>query len=212
MCSFFKELTEESRRTIKLGDDWRAKTVDEALATVVNSETVRALFAGTRSPRPKFASGLRPRPFRVNAAPVFGLPPDLLAPPPTKQILTMRFMAGDDDVTIRYDPYGARRHLERALELRRAHLGRHHPQTLETMDGLGVILLSLKEYAEAEPLLLAFYEGMTQREAMIPKEGEIRLTDAVERLVQLYDAWDKKDKADEWRKELATRKTQSPAK
>jgi hypothetical protein len=44
---------------------------------------------------------------------------------------------------------------------------------------------------------------MKQREAKIPAQGKVRLTEALERLVQLYDAWGQKDKADEWRKRLA---------
>ena len=40
------------------------------------------------------------------------------------------------------------------------------------------------------------------REAKIPAQGKIRLTEALERLVQLYEATDKKDDAAKWRKEL----------
>jgi tetratricopeptide (TPR) repeat protein len=71
-----------------------------------------------------------------------------------------------------------------------------------TKSMLGGALLGLKKYAEAEPLLLAGYEGMKEREAQIPPQGKIRVTESLERVVQLYDAWDKKDKADGWRKKL----------
>ena len=37
-------------------------------------------------------------------------------------------------------------------------------------------------------------------------EGQSRITVALQRLVQLYDRWEKKDKADEWRKELENEK------
>ena len=37
--------------------------------------------------------------------------------------------------------------------------------------------------------------------------GKIRLTEALERLVQLYDAWDKPDDAAKWRKKLEETKT-----
>jgi len=67
---------------------------------------------------------------------------------------------------------------------------------------LGGCLLGQKQFARAEPLLLAGYQGMKQREAKIPARGKIRWTEALERLVQLYDAWGKKDEADKWRKEL----------
>ncbi len=47
---------------------------------------------------------------------------------------------------------------------------------------------------------------MKQREKMIPPQGKIRIPEAIERLVQLYEAMDKKDDAAKWRKELETRK------
>jgi tetratricopeptide (TPR) repeat protein len=68
---------------------------------------------------------------------------------------------------------------------------------------LGGSLLGQKKYAEAEPLLLAGYEGMRRREDRLPPQGKGQLTTALERLVRLYDAWGKKDKADPWRKKLA---------
>jgi tetratricopeptide (TPR) repeat protein len=80
--------------------------------------------------------------------------------------------------------------------------------TANTKSMLGGALLGLKKYAEAEPVLLASYEGLSKDAAKNPAaytSGSVRhdrLTDALERLVQLYDAWDKKDKADEWRKKL----------
>ena len=67
-------------------------------------------------------------------------------------------------------------------------------------------LLGQKKYADAEPLLLAGYEGLKQREKTIPPQSRPNLTQAVERLVQLYDAMARKDEAAKWRKELAGRK------
>jgi len=72
---------------------------------------------------------------------------------------------------------------------------------------LGAALLGQKEYPDAEPLLLQGYQGMKKREAKIPKDATVRLTQALERLVQLYDAWGKKDKAAEWRKKPEAAKT-----
>jgi hypothetical protein len=43
---------------------------------------------------------------------------------------------------------------------------------------------------------------MKQRDAKMPKDSQVRLSEALERLVQLYEALDKKDKAAKWRKEL----------
>jgi len=52
-------------------------------------------------------------------------------------------------------------------------------------------------------LLLSGYEGMKQREVNIPLEGKARLSEAVQRLVQLYQAADRPDQAAEWKKKLA---------
>jgi tetratricopeptide (TPR) repeat protein len=74
--------------------------------------------------------------------------------------------------------------------------------TFNTKSLLGGALLGQKKHAEAEPLLLAGYQGMKQREAKIPPPGRmVRLTEAVERLVQLYDATGNQDEAAHWRKE-----------
>jgi serine/threonine protein kinase/Flp pilus assembly protein TadD len=65
---------------------------------------------------------------------------------------------------------------------------------------LGAALAGQMKYVEAEPLLLDGYEGMKQRAKDVPP---VRLAEAGKRLVELYDAWGKKEKADEWRKKLA---------
>lgn len=68
---------------------------------------------------------------------------------------------------------------------------------------LGEVLLSQKMYAEAEPLFLQGYEGMRQRQDKIPPQfRKIRLSDAMQRLVRLYEATDQKAKAANWRKKL----------
>jgi tetratricopeptide (TPR) repeat protein len=74
--------------------------------------------------------------------------------------------------------------------------------TFNTRSLLGGSLLGQGKYAEAEPLLVAGYEGMKAREAQIPAPSKVRLTEALERLVQLYDAWGRKGEADGWRKKL----------
>jgi hypothetical protein len=75
--------------------------------------------------------------------------------------------------------------------------------TFSTQSMLGGALLLQKQFAEAEPPLLQGYEGMKQREASIPRSGRPRLTEALQRLVQLYGAWGQPDKADQWLKQLA---------
>jgi serine/threonine protein kinase/lipopolysaccharide biosynthesis regulator YciM len=84
-------------------------------------------------------------------------------------------------------------------------------RTFNARSLLGGALLGQQKYAEAEPLLLQGYDGMKQREASIPAQGKVRLSEALERLVQLYDAWGKKDKADEWRSNLRAEQARKEA-
>jgi len=76
-------------------------------------------------------------------------------------------------------------------------------RTFNARSMLGGSLLGQKKYAEAEPLLLSGYEGMRQREARIPLEGKPRLTETLQRLVQLYEATDRPDQAGQWKRKLA---------
>ncbi len=79
--------------------------------------------------------------------------------------------------------------------------------TFYTKSLLGAALAGQKKYADAQPLLLGGYEGMKAREAAIPPSAKIRLTEALVRLVQLYEAWEKPGEADKWRKELEAHKS-----
>jgi tetratricopeptide (TPR) repeat protein len=74
--------------------------------------------------------------------------------------------------------------------------------TFNTRSMLGGALLGQEKYAEAEPLLLKGQAGMKEREKTIPRQDKERLSEAVQRLVQLYEATGKKDEAAKWRKEL----------
>jgi hypothetical protein len=60
----------------------------------------------------------------------------------------------------------------------------------------------MKYGATVEPLLVAGYQGIKQRDAEIPEKREVRLTEALERLVQLYEACGKKEEAARWKEEL----------
>jgi serine/threonine protein kinase/tetratricopeptide (TPR) repeat protein len=78
---------------------------------------------------------------------------------------------------------------------------------------LGACLLGQKKYKEAEELLLSGYNGLRKHEDKIPANfRQIQLTEALERLVQLYQAWDRPTEAARWRKELeAAKKAAKPA-
>jgi hypothetical protein len=46
------------------------------------------------------------------------------------------------------------------------------------------------------------HEGLTARETKNPAQFKIRLTEAGARIVQLYEAWGKPERAAQWRKTL----------
>jgi hypothetical protein len=68
---------------------------------------------------------------------------------------------------------------------------------------LGTCLVGQKKYTEAEKRLLAACKGMKVRQGNVPPAYKPALAGVMERLIQLYDAWGKKDKAEEWRRERA---------
>jgi hypothetical protein len=74
--------------------------------------------------------------------------------------------------------------------------------TFATESVLGAALTGQKKYAEAEPLLLRGHDELLKTKNTPPQ----RIAEAAERLVRLYDAWNKKEQADEWRKKLGVRK------
>jgi tetratricopeptide (TPR) repeat protein len=55
---------------------------------------------------------------------------------------------------------------------------------------------------EAEPLLLSGFEGLASRADTIPSYAKPRVTEALQRLVELYEIWDKPDEAAKWQKVL----------
>src|SRR5258708_849453 len=75
--------------------------------------------------------------------------------------------------------------------------------TFNTKSLLGEALLQQKYHADAEPLLVQGYQGMKKCAAKIsPQLRTVRLKEALERLITLYDATGKKDEAAKYRKEL----------
>jgi tetratricopeptide (TPR) repeat protein len=74
--------------------------------------------------------------------------------------------------------------------------------TSNTRSVLGDILVEQKKYAEAEPLLRSGYEGLKQRQEVLPGAGKVCLSNSLDRLVRLYEAWGKPEQAAEWRAKL----------
>ena len=79
-------------------------------------------------------------------------------------------------------------------------------KTFHTKSLLGGALLGQKKYVEAEPLLLAGYEGLKARESKSPADGMELFSQAMERLVQLYTEWEKPDLASAWQQQLDDKK------
>ena len=69
----------------------------------------------------------------------------------------------------------------------------------DAMSLLGAALLGQGRYAEAEPLIVAGYEGMKAREARIIVPERPRLREAAERVIRLYEAWGQPEEAAAWK-------------
>jgi hypothetical protein len=70
------------------------------------------------------------------------------------------------------------------------------------MSLLGGALLGQGKYAEAEPLVVRGYEGIKAREAKVPPPARVRLPEAAERVIRLYESWGKPEQAAEWKHKL----------
>jgi hypothetical protein len=65
---------------------------------------------------------------------------------------------------------------------------------------LGASLAGQKKYQEAEPLLLAGYQGMLARKQKMRVEDWYHLDRAREWIVELYKGWGKPEEAAGWKK------------
>jgi eukaryotic-like serine/threonine-protein kinase len=79
-----------------------------------------------------------------------------------------------------------------------------HWQTFCARTFLGSCLLGQKKYAEAEPLLLAGYQGMKERESTMSTLSKERdfLNAAINPIIRLYNATDRPEEAAKWRAKL----------
>lgn len=83
--------------------------------------------------------------------------------------------------------------------------GNQNLQIWDTFDRqslLGASLLGQGKYSDAEPLLIAGYEGLKKLSPAI--SADANLPAAGERLVNLYTAWGKPGQIDEWRRKLGS--------
>jgi eukaryotic-like serine/threonine-protein kinase len=105
----------------------------------------------------------------------------------------------------KYRTSAAAYHLKAVLDARQGLPSAEHADNQVCRVELGTIRVQQKKYAEAEPLLLEAYAGLKQLEGTAP-ETKGHLVATMQRLVQLYDGWDKKDMATEWRQKLEEQK------
>ena len=65
---------------------------------------------------------------------------------------------------------------------------------------LGECLLGRHRFAEAEPLLVAGFEGIAALASSVPpRDRPLDVPEAGDRVVRLYLAWGKPEEADAWR-------------
>jgi serine/threonine protein kinase/tetratricopeptide (TPR) repeat protein len=67
---------------------------------------------------------------------------------------------------------------------------------------LGAALLAQQNYLQAEPLLLGGYHDMKALETKFQAQLKRRLPEAGARIVEFYEAWGKREKAEVWRDKL----------
>jgi tetratricopeptide (TPR) repeat protein len=92
-------------------------------------------------------------------------------------------------------------HFRKALGIRERHrLGGFSVGNAKSH--LGAALLGQDRFVEAEPLVLAGYREVKAVEDEIPPFRRGRIREAADRVVRLYEAWDKADVAAQWRDRL----------
>lgn len=72
-------------------------------------------------------------------------------------------------------------------------------ERFESQSLLGASFTGQSKFAQAEPLLISGYQGLVDRQAKIPWDSRSAPQEAVQRIVQLYEAWGKPEKAAAWR-------------
>jgi serine/threonine protein kinase/tetratricopeptide (TPR) repeat protein len=72
----------------------------------------------------------------------------------------------------------------------------------DSMSLLGGALLGQGRHADAEPLIVAGYEGMEARESRIPVPDRPSLRAAAERVIHLFESWGRLEQAAAWKTKL----------
>ena len=89
----------------------------------------------------------------------------------------------------------ARSHFQRALALAKVEVSEDHPIALNAAHGLGVVALKEQQFQDAEPLLLAAFNGKLKVHGTdYPGTVDVRRD-----LAALYEAWGRAEEAERWR-------------
>jgi len=91
--------------------------------------------------------------------------------------------------------------LREALEIRKRTLPKDHWKIALTEGLLGDCLCALGRYSEAEPLVVGSYEKLKAAQGPLSRQ----VTQARDRVIKLYEAWKKLDKAAMWKAERSTK-------
>ena len=94
-----------------------------------------------------------------------------------------------------------------SLEMSVRKLGQVHARTKEAEGALGLALAAQRRWKDAEPLLLSYARALEAKAGVEGDFGEVAA-----QIADMYTAWEKTDKAAEWRAELSKPVAQGPAK
>lgn len=89
--------------------------------------------------------------------------------------------------------------LRESLAIREATLPEGHWQRFGSMSTLGAALTGQGKFADAEPLLIRGYEGLRDQ----PQVAQKRKQQALQRIIDLYESWNRTELASRWREELS---------
>lgn len=87
------------------------------------------------------------------------------------------------------------------LEVVKAKFGVQSSNYANELSGLGANLIQQRKFSDAEPFLLQAYESLKGQESSLLTATKVIIPETLDRLVELYLSWDKKEQAEKYRQE-----------
>ena len=113
--------------------------------------------------------------------------------------LTLRFINARALLHMKKEEYDKAEELfNEALRDQQNELGEEHPDTLDTKNNLALLHIKQGNYEQAKPLLLEAVNGRRLKLG----DTHPHTIESWHTLIDLYEAWNKQNKADEWRTKL----------